>query len=242
MLKKGFQIQIFLLLSFISVFSFYAAGQKSDGLKKEIDGIISVRTSDKVQDFLNDKDYLYNTEPAQTPESLWQRIRFWIQQLIAEFLYFLGKGGNLFSYIFYAIVLAVLIFVFMKLLGVSPQNLFLRSKKIISENMPVFEEDINALDFEKIISEAVENENYRKAVRFLYIKFLKILSDTEQIEWKKEKTNKDYKREMKNSKFISEFSKLTKVYEYVWYGEFKIKQGFFYTVFEDFNRIFNDFK
>jgi len=242
MLKKGVQIQIFLLLSFISVFSFYAAGQKSDCLKKETDGIISVRISDKVLDFLNDKDYLYNTEPAQTPESLWQRLLFWIKYLIAQFFYFLGKGGNLFSYIFYALVLAVLIFVFMKLLGVSPQNLFLRSKKIKPENMPVFEDDINALDFEKIISEAVENENYRKAVRFLYIKFLKILSDTEHIEWKKEKTNKDYKREMKRSKFFSEFSKLTKIYEYVWYGEFKIKQGFFYTVFEDFNRIFNDFK
>ena len=242
MLKKGFQIQIFLLLSFISVFSFYAAGQKSDRLKKETDGIISVRTSDKIQDYLNDKDYLYNTEPAQTPESLWQRILFWILQLIAKLIDLLGKGGNLVSYIFYAVVLSVLVYIILKLLGVSPHSLFLRSKKIKSENMPIFEEDINGIDFEKIISEAVENENYRKAVRFLYIKFLKILSDTEQIEWKKEKTNKDYKQEMKSSKFFFEFSKLTNVYEYVWYGEFTIKQAFFHTVFDDFNRIFNDFK
>ncbi len=239
---KRFKIHFLLLLSFITLFSFYAAGQKSDTLKKETDEIVSVRTSDKTQDFLNDKDYLYDTEPAQNPESLWQRILFWIQQLIFEFLYLLGKGGNLISYIFYALILAALVFVVLKLLGVSPHSLFLRSKKIKMQNIPVFEEDINALDFEKIISEAVENEDYRKAVRFLYIKFLKILSDTEQIEWKKEKTNKDYKREMKSSKFFSEFSKLTKIYEYVWYGEFTIKQTFFYAVFADFNRIFIDFE
>lgn len=224
------------------VFSFNSFGQISGDLIKDADGILTVRTSENIQNYLNDNFYLYNTEPVQSPETFWQKILFWIQQLIFDFFYLLGKGGNLVSYIFYVVVTATLIFIILKLMGVSPYSLFLRNKKIKLQNLPVFEEDINVFDFEKTINEAIKNKNYRKAVRFLYIKFLKILSENEEIEWKKEKTNKDYKTEMKNSKYSTEFLKLTETYEYVWYGEFKIKNEYFKTVFSDFIRIFNDFE
>ena len=241
MTEKRFNKHTVLLFVFLSVFFSVIYGQKSDLPKKETKEDIIVRSSEQITDYLNNEDFLYNTEPARTPETLWQRILYWIQRIIAEFFYLLGKGGNLVSYIFYAIVLTVLIFIILKLLGLSPHHILLRSKKIKMQNLPVFEEDINAVDFEKIIAEAIQDQNYRKAVRFLYIQFLKILSQNEEIEWKKEKTNKDYKQEMKDSIYISEFSKLTKIYEYVWYGEFRIKEKFFNAVYEDFKRIFKNF-
>jgi len=242
MLNKHFQIILFSLFVFLTIFSFNSVGQNSGVLKKDTAGIITVRTSENIQNYLNDDYYLYDTEQAQSPETLWQKILFWIQQLIYEFFYLLGKGGSLVLYIFYAVVTATLIFIILKLLGVSPHSLFLRTKKIKLQDIPVFQDDINAVDFEKTINDAIKNEDYRKAVRFLYIKFLKILSENEEIEWKKEKTNKDYKTEMKNSKYRSEFLNLTETYEYVWYGEFKIKHKIFKTVFSDFNRIFKDFE
>ncbi len=241
MTEKRINKFAFLLFIFLSVFFSVVFGQKSDLPKKETKENIAVRSSEKINTYLNDKDYLYNTEAAQTPETLLQRILYWLLRIIGELFYLLGKGGNLVSYIFYALVLTVLVFIILKLLGLSPHHILLRSKKIKLQNLPVFEEDINTLDFEKIINEAIQNRNYRKAVRFLYIQFLKILSDNEEIEWKKEKTNKDYKQEMKDSMYFSEFSKLTKIYEYVWYGEFKIKESFFNAVYEDFKQIFKNF-
>jgi len=242
MQKNGLKKYVFIFFIFLSAFSFFSAGQNINSPKKDTSGIVSIRTSENIHTYLNDKSFLYDTEQAQAPLNLLQRILLWIQQLIFEFFYLLGKGGNLVSYIFYALVLSVLTFIILKLLGLSPHHILLRSKKIKFQNLPVFEEDINTVDFEKIIDEAIKNRNYRKAVRFLYIKFLKILSDNEEIEWKKEKTNKDYKHEMKNSAFFSDFSNLTKIYEHVWYGEFKIKQSFFMTVYEDFTRIFGNIK
>ncbi len=242
MLKKQTKIFFFLLLIFLPVLSFNSYGQKPDSLKKDISGNLNVRTSDKIREYLNDDSFLYDTEIGESPESFWQRILYWFKQLIYEFFCLLGKGGNLVSYIFYAVIFAALVFIILKLMGISPYSLFLRKKKIKLQNLPVFEEDINAVNFEKIISEAVDAGDYRKAVRFLYIKFLKILSENEEIEWKKEKTNKDYKQEMENSKYKKEFSELTKIYEYVWYGEFKINLRLFNKVFSDFTRIFKDFE
>ncbi len=239
---KRFHIPVFLLFLFMLQFSFYATGQSTDSLKKDTSETINIRTSGKIQKYLNDDYFLYNTEPAQSAKNLWQRIVFWIQQLIFEFFYLLGKGGNLISFIFYAVVLAVLLFIILKLLGVSPHSFFLKTKKIKLSDIPVFEEDISTVDFDKVINLAIKNQDYRKAVRFLYIKTLKLLSEIEEIEWKKEKTNKDYNREMKNSRFFFEFSKLTRFYEYVWYGDFNIKQTFFNTVYGDFNRFFKNFE
>jgi len=241
MAVKRINKRVFLLFVFSSVLFSQIYGQKNNLPKKETKEDIIVRSSEQINDYLNNKDFLYNTELARTPKTLWQQFLYRIQQIIAEFFYLLEKGGNLVSYIFYAIILFVLIFIILKLLRLNPHHILLRSKKIKMQNLPVFEENINAVDFEKIITEAIQDQNYRKAVRFLYIQFLKILSQNEEIEWKKEKTNKDYKQEMKNSRYISEFSKLTKIYEYVWYGEFTIKEKFFGLVHQDFKQIFNQF-
>ena len=58
------------------VFSFNSFGQISGDLKKDTDGILTVRTSENIQNYLNDNFYLYNTEPVQSPETFWQKIFF----------------------------------------------------------------------------------------------------------------------------------------------------------------------
>ena len=234
-------LKILLGLLFI-VLQNVTTAQINNTLKYDKNGKINVRTSEKIQKFLNDDFYLYDTEPSVSPESFWQRIWSWINKIIFEFFYLLNKGGNIVSFIFYGLILALLIFIILKLIGVSPHRIFLRTKKIKVPDIPVYDEDINALDFNKIISEAIEKEDYRKAVRFLYIKFLKILSDTEYIEWKPEKTNKDYNKEMRNTKLYKNFMNLTRIYDYVWYGEFKIKALFFNSVNKEFKSVFKEFE
>ena len=227
---------IYILLIFIFVYK--ADAQKQDSLNYDHNSPIDVRTSEKINDYLNDDYYLYDQELVKPPINLLQRILKWIGDIFR----FIERGGKPVSYIFYVIMFAILLFVIIKILGLNYQSLFIRSSKIKGHDIDVFDEDIHAIDFDAVIDEAVKNENYRKAVRYLYIKFLKVLTDNELIEWEINKTNKDYRKEMRQSKYFSIFKNLTFVYEYVWYGEFAINYKQFTNFYSGFNQVYKDFK
>ncbi len=198
------------------LFHFSAVSQSDDNINYDFDSNIKIRTSEKINTYLNDNYYNYDYEAPVASESIWQKFWRWIE----KFFRFVESGGKPVSYIFYAVLIIILIIVITKLLGIKYEGLILKNKKIASPEFEVFDEDIYKISFDKKIEQAVKQENYRLAVRYLYIKFLKTLSDNELIEWEINKTNKDYRKEMKKTKYFSVFKYLTLVYEYVWYGEF----------------------
>lgn len=212
--------------------------QEQEDLKYDHDGLIEIRTSEEINRFLDDEFYLYDRELVKPPTTFLKKLLDWI----FKFFRFLDKGGKPVSYAFYALMFAILLFVIIKVLGLNYQSIFIRSAKIRSKEIDVFDEDIHAVDFDAVINDAVKNENYRKALRYLYIKFLKVLVDNELIEWEINKTNKDYRKEMKKSKYFSIFKNLTFVYEYVWYGEFDVNYQQFDDFRSDFNKVYRDFK
>ncbi len=229
------KITFFLLFFLLSgVINGYSQNQP---LKKDTSGYVKIRTSQQIKKYLENDDFLYDTDLRGSPQNFFQRVWFWILQIIQKIIYGISKGRNLIAYIFYGIMLAALIFIILKLVGLNSYNLFIKSKKLKIPDIPVYEEDIFSVNIDKIISEAVAEKNYRKAVRFLYIKLLKVLTINEKIEWKPEKTNKDYKKEMKKSQYFSAFNKLTKLFEYVWYGEFELNK----KQFDDANNLFISF-
>lgn len=57
------------------------------------------------------------------------------------------------------------------------------------------EDTIYGVDFDAAITEALGRENYREAVRMVYLRTLKALSDTSQIDWQPFKTPSQYVHE-----------------------------------------------
>lgn len=138
-----------------------------------------------------------------------------------------------------ALGVAALIFFIFKAQGINLLGIF--RKKSTSAPIPYSEffEDINAIDFDKEIENAIAKANYRFAVRLLYLKCLKRLSDAGLIDWQIDKTNNAYISELKNQQQQDAFRMLTLQFEYVWYGEFLIDQQAFKTIdssFRDFNK------
>ena len=66
--------------------------------------------------------------------------------------------------------------------------------------------------------------DYRSAVRYQFLFILKKLSDKKLINWNPEKTNKDYAAELKAPHLKNDFSNLSYIFDYVWYGEFSIEE------------------
>lgn len=58
------------------------------------------------------------------------------------------------------------------------------------------EDTIYGVDFDTAISQAVGREDYREAIRLVYLRTLKALSDTHQIDWQLFKTPSQYVREL----------------------------------------------
>lgn len=66
---------------------------------------------------------------------------------------------------------------------------------------------------------AIENEDYRLAVRILYTMILKELVEKNWIIWEKKKTNYHYLLEMNSKKERGDFDKSIRIFEWVWYGK-----------------------
>lgn len=65
------------------------------------------------------------------------------------------------------------------------------------------EDNIYGVDFGAAITEALGRENYREAVRLVYLRTLKALSDTRKIDWQPFKTPSQYVRELTASSSLS---------------------------------------
>ena len=95
-------------------------------------------------------------------------------------------------------------------------------------------ENIFELSYFKLIQKAETEQNYRVAIRLMFLQTLKILSDTNHIKYQPDYTNLDYLQQMHSSNLYKDFFKLTHHYEYVWYGKFEISAEKYAVVKNDF--------
>ncbi len=145
----------------------------------------------------------------------------------------LGKGFSFFmSVIFPTLLVVVVVLIVLKYL----MNINLISwkripkiKATVSKKENV-EENFDESDFEALLKEAIKNQNYRLAIRYYYLTLLKKLNHKKLIEYHKDKTNSDYLFEIEDQKIRSEFSYLSYVYTYIWYGEFQINREKFQSI------------
>ena len=152
---------------------------------------------------------------------------------------FLGMSFRLIIILVIAIVLIVILlrnldFTFVKMSKY-------RSKKDAAELISD-DDNIDENDYDALLLRAIKNKNFRLATRFYYLSLLKKLSQKEYIEYHKDKTNSDYLFELKDEKVRSNFSYLSYIYSYVWYGEFPVDELKFTTIEEKYQSFINAIK
>jgi hypothetical protein len=110
-----------------------------------------------------------------------------------------------------------------------------KAKTILSgEEEEETTDDIFALNYEKEIVKAEQAGNFRLAVRLHYLQTLKQLAERALIDYRFGRTNSDYVLQLNQSTYYRDFFRLTRNFEYTWYGQFdlsaeayKIMQGDF---------------
>lgn len=117
------------------------------------------------------------------------------------------------------------LYVLVKFLLGKDQNLFFskRNKKISISALELTE-NIHEIDFPKSIANFENQNDYRSAIRYQFLYLLKKLSAKNLISWNPEKTNRDYYKELKDDSLKKNYAELSRVFEYVWYGEFPLPE------------------
>lgn len=171
-----------------------------------------------IDEFKADADFIYAQPPGTRPNFLKTLLNKFFQWLVLIF------GNEAFAWLVLILLIIVgvvgLGFAFYGIFGVG-KTIPIFSKEVNGLDYAVKDENIHELNFVDEIDLAVEQKDYRRAIRLIYLYALKLLSDEKIIDWLPAKTNHDYLYEIQNEHFQKQFSMLSYYFEYVWYGEFQ---------------------
>jgi len=218
----------FLFIILLITFSLLSTAQKKlayDSSKIEQRNF----SSSSLNVYKNDKNFQYEKETIQR-ETWWDRFWDWFWNKYDDIMS--TETGRITMRIIYWILgIAALAFFVLKVSKMNRLNLFSASPQSKTP-YTIEEENIHAISFDEAIQNALQEGNYRLAIRLVYLQNLKMLTDKDLIEWQLNKTNKDYLRELIPS-LQQPFKHITDVFEYAWYGHFTVTREDFTTLKEN---------
>lgn len=88
-----------------------------------------------------------------------------------------------------------------------------------------------------LAEEALKSKDFRLALRYRYLLVLQQLIQRKLIVWKSSKTNYDYQKELRETQFLTPFTEVTRIYNFVWYGHFDLDEKAYSELEGAFNHL-----
>lgn len=193
---------------------------------------VTVRNID-VKKYTADKDFQY-IEMSAPKENLWDRFWKWFWQQV-DSIFSTKAGSKILNWSLGFFAIAVIIFFVLNVTGMNRNGLFSKND-VTAINYVVESDDINGINFSTAIETAISKNNYRLAVRLLYLQTLKLLSDKLVIDWRINKTNAAYVQELQGYGYQNQFMQLTFYFDKVWYGKTNVNKEQFTVLQQSFNK------
>lgn len=109
-----------------------------------------------------------------------------------------------------------------------------RAAAVPSDKEEYTEQDIFEIDYNAAIAKAVSAQNFRLAIRLHYLQLLKTMAQKNIIQYKQDKTNSDYLMQLYRTDYYKPFFKLTRYFEYTWYGQVAVAPTAYNAISTDF--------
>ncbi len=186
-------------------------------------GDLVVRSFDreKWQELVKDVDYTEESVEA-TPTEI-PSVPPWAETLL-----------KIFSYIIVGVAISALLYFIIRAIPFRARSA--RQSVEPGEETPV--ESLAELEIQTLLQNAIRDGNFKLAVRLYFLSLLKHLDEKGMVSWKKDKTNRDYLDELFFRDFLfDDISKLTLLYESVWYGDREVKPQAFDVMRTNFESI-----
>lgn len=196
-------------------------------------------TAASINAYKENKSFNYTIEPIEQP-TIWDKFWLWFWQKVDDIMSTKG-GKNTVYTILIAFGISALAFLIFKINKMNKTSLFAGGGNGAIQ-FTIEEEDINNINFDAAIAAALQDNNYRLAIRLVYLQTLKHLSDRAVIDWQLNKTNHNYELEIQASELRTLFIQLTDIFEFVWYGNAAIGEERYVAMQVKFNDIKNTLK
>lgn len=232
--KKYITYLLFLFLVFNNI---YVQGQDTLASKtiNEPAPVLRIPPKEKIKQYQNDKHFQYGESKKLKYPDWWLNFLEWLDDVTNKtFSKVLTR--EFFIVLFTLLLVALIVMLVLRTQGISIKSLF-GKRKMENNNADFIAEDVNNMDFDQLISESLKAGNYRLAVRFLYLKNLKAMTDQGIINWNANKTNYSYQYEIENPSIKTKFLESTRIFDFVWYGEFILDE----MTYNEAHRHFNEF-
>lgn len=176
-----------------------------------------------LQRFLQDPQFHYVKQQYETLsfwKQLLQGIRHFFQKLFGY-----APSGQVIEFFIYALIIAFLIWAVIKLVGMDYVKAVIKpSAKVMSSYAPDHAQ-LSQENMEKALEEAKAQQDWKRVIELQYLLSLKALAASGQLELEKGKTNQDYVYELRSPKLKEPFIQLSRIFEYVWYGDFELQDA-----------------
>jgi hypothetical protein len=192
-------------------------------------------SSGKTESFRHDSQFNYEND-FRPAESLWDRLLRWIGNHLLRPV-FMNIPLTIWNLIEIAICIITVLLIVRYYLKGNRTGLFSDTEENRSPQLQIVSEDIRQVDFDAAIEQACKNGQYRTAIRFLYLKSLRLLSQHSLIDWKPHKTNDAYIKELRPTNMYPLFTELTALFNSAWYGRTEITAEVYHEIKDSFNRL-----
>ncbi len=184
--------------------------------------------------YLADEEYAYSGKYIPPGDNTF------FERLWRGLLRFLSKGLKILKImpVLSRIILAVAVIFLLYLLVTKTKfyKLFYTDKEIPAPDFDEIDMLTQEYDFGKAIAILLSQQNYRGAIRILHLKLLKDLEIHELIRYSKEKTNREYSREISDLPTRNVFIALTGIYNKIWYGNYPLSGEEYKDIESEFNQ------
>ncbi len=198
----------------------FSAGKKNTVLY-DTSKVSDVKISpEKEKEIFSDKDFFYKKD-VEVSKSWWDMFLDWFSKILEKLLgKTVAKHPNAsYQLIKYLVLLFFIIGVVVILWKSKFRGLFKGDSKKTAKPFDDLPENIEGLNLNEYIENAIKAGDYRLDIRWSFLKSLQWLNKQNKITWQTAKTNVDYQNELKDGNLKGDFISLSRVFEYVWYGE-----------------------
>lgn len=211
------------------------------GLVEKVDsGAISLHkpSAESIQKFKSQKDYQYNRQVYRGP-GWWEQFMNWLSRKLDKKIPD-GTSKAIWDVIKTIVVIAAALLVLYWLFQSEMRGLFYKNRTSGNNQIEELLQK-SETDLDSFLKLAIEQADYNQAVKWYYIKTLKLLTEQGVIKWRQEKTNHQYFAELNEHGIRNQFERLTNFFEYSTYGHFELNKQHLSTVEELFARMNRNF-
>lgn len=214
----------------------------SDSLATNQPFVDTTRTYKTISDNLAKKyaDSDFHYQQKQAVISWWEMFKAWLGRLLDGLFEFdsqeaLAEAVDTLLKTVGLILLVVVIFIVVRAVIKHKGNWFFEKQE--ADFQLDFATSVEATEenLEQLLAQFKKEENYRFASRVLYLLTIKKLAAAGTIIYDTDKTNIDFRRQIKNTEIRSFFDHVVYVFENVWYGEKELKNTDFSEMEKSFN-------